>query len=275
MGVRQLELRRLGDPHAIRGRQASASSSTPRTRRCARARTAGWPRRPTTTRARCTWTPSRAPLGVDAVEYPAAASEGRADARRAHGGGAEVRMAASVGGRPRARHRVRDREGQLRRDRRGSQPRRERVHRRTSRRRLRVRRDRQPGRPEQSGRGLGGSGPGRRAVRGDRVRRRRHRQRHHGALPRAALQGRPAASRSSCSIARICRRRAPGRRRSCASRPPSGPRCARSARWPRSCPCGWCKWPEPRQGAGFRPSSRKRCATACGDSIDGSSMPSA
>ena len=35
--------------------------------------------------------------------------------------------------------------------------------------------------------GLGGA-----LVRGDRVRRRRHRQRHHGALPRAALQGYPA-----------------------------------------------------------------------------------
>ena len=39
----------------------SASSSMPRTRRFARARTAASPRRPITTRARCTWTPSRAP----------------------------------------------------------------------------------------------------------------------------------------------------------------------------------------------------------------------
>ena len=60
VGVRQLELRRLGDPDALRDRRASASSSIRRTRRCARARTAGWPRRRTTTRARCTWTPSRA-----------------------------------------------------------------------------------------------------------------------------------------------------------------------------------------------------------------------
>ena len=45
-----------------------------RSRRCARARTARWPRRRITTRARCTWTTIARALGVDPVAVPAAAS---------------------------------------------------------------------------------------------------------------------------------------------------------------------------------------------------------
>ena len=60
LGVRQLELRRVRHPHALRQSPTSASSSIRPTRRSARARIAGWPRPPTTTRARCTWTRSRA-----------------------------------------------------------------------------------------------------------------------------------------------------------------------------------------------------------------------
>ena len=144
-------------------------------------------------------------------------------------------------GRPCARHRLRHREGQLRRHRGGSQPRRGGF---TVERLVVVFECGAIVNPDGLNNQVEGAvdpGPGRRAVRGDRVRRRRHRQRHHGALPRAAFQGRPAASRSFCSIARICRRREPGRRRSCASRRPSAPRCARSARSRRSCRCGWCE----------------------------------
>ena len=60
LGIRQLELGRSGDPDAVRRSRTSASRSIRRTRRCGRARIAGWRRRPTTTRARCTWTRSRA-----------------------------------------------------------------------------------------------------------------------------------------------------------------------------------------------------------------------
>ena len=60
VGVPQLELGRVGDPHALRRSQPAHRVPSGPTRRCARARIAAWPRPRTTTRARCTWTRSRA-----------------------------------------------------------------------------------------------------------------------------------------------------------------------------------------------------------------------
>ena len=60
LGVRQLELRQFRPRDAVRRRQTSARRFTPSIRRCGRAPTVGLRRRPITTRARCTWTPSRA-----------------------------------------------------------------------------------------------------------------------------------------------------------------------------------------------------------------------
>ncbi len=122
VGVRQLELRRLGDPDALRGPEpahpvpclglAASSGLVPRSRRDGQS-----------LRARDAHGRHRARPRCRRRRLPAASPEGRTDARRPHGGGAEIRMAAPGAGGPRARHRLRHREGQLRRHRRGSQPR--------------------------------------------------------------------------------------------------------------------------------------------------------
>ena len=138
---------------------------------------------------------------------------------------------------PRARHRVRHREGQLRRDRRRGVARRRagfKVERLVVV--VRVRRDRQPRRPAEPGRRRGRPGPRRRAVRGDRVRRRRNCERHDGAVPRAAVQGRPADRVVLLDRKDICRRPARARRRSSAWRRRSAAPSARSARSRRRCP---------------------------------------
>ena len=62
VGVRQLELRQFRPRDAVRHRQTGARRFTPPIRPCGRVPTAGSRRRPITTRARCTWTPSRARL---------------------------------------------------------------------------------------------------------------------------------------------------------------------------------------------------------------------
>ena len=134
-------------------------------------------------------------LGVDAVEFRLRHLERRAHACRAD---AAARSAfgwpkPSAGTAAAPRHRVRHREGQLRR-----RPpprcrrRRERLHGRAARRRVRVRRGRQSGRPAQPGRRRRRAGARRRAVRGDRVRRRRDPERHDGA-------------RIACRDSRTCR----------------------------------------------------------------------
>ena len=63
-------------------------------------------------------------LGVDAVAVPPAASRRRAHRGRAQGGRGEDRLAEAVDAVSRARHRVRHREGRIRRDRRSRSPRR-------------------------------------------------------------------------------------------------------------------------------------------------------
>ena len=70
-------------------------------------------------------------------------------------------------------------------------------------------------------------GPGRGAVRADRVRRRQDPEPALLRLPRAAVQRRCRCSRRCCSTARTCRRRGPARRRSSASPRRSATRSSR------------------------------------------------
>ena len=135
----------------------SASSSIPPTRRCARARIAAWRPRPTTSPASRTWTSwprrwewTRSSSAAATSKDPRLRAVLEAAAERFGWADAQSR----AGSRP--RHRLRDREGQLRGHRaevrvdgrRGSV----RVVRLVDR--LRMRRDRQPGRAAQPGRGL-------------------------------------------------------------------------------------------------------------------------
>ena len=170
-----------------------------------------------TTRARCTWTRSRARLGVDAVAFRLAhLDDDRLRAVLTTAAEKSGWPKPSAAG-PRARHRVRRREGQLHRDRRRGLEDARRLPRRAARRRLRVRRDRQSRRPAQPGRRRDRPGPRRRAVRSDRVRRRPDLERHDGRVPRAALQGRAAdrdrAARSTGPAVRRRRRDADRLRR--------------------------------------------------------------
>ena len=55
-GSPQLQLRRLGPAHPVRGRPTSGTASDLRAHPCGRARTGRWRPRPTTSPARRTWT---------------------------------------------------------------------------------------------------------------------------------------------------------------------------------------------------------------------------
>ena len=179
-----------GHPHALRGSQSAYPVSRRRTRRFARARTAAWPRPRITTRAKCTWTPSRAPLTSIPLEFRLQHLKDERMRAVLDGGGAR----SSAG-----RNRRRPAAGSVSRaaPRRAAtsppprkSPRRERVHASSaSSRRFECGAIVNPDGLNNQVEGSVDSGPRRRALRGDRVRRRRHRQRHHGALPRAALQG--------------------------------------------------------------------------------------
>ena len=75
----------LGTPYECR--KSQGRSSTRRLRRCGRARTAPWPRRPTTSPASRTWTSWPTPLGIDPLAFRLknledAAPAGRAGSRR-------------------------------------------------------------------------------------------------------------------------------------------------------------------------------------------------
>ena len=78
---------------------------------------------------------------------------------------------------------------------------RRRLQGRAHRHRLRVRRDRESRRAEEPGRRLGRAGPRRRAVRGDRVRRRPPAERHDGASTACRGSRTRRSSRPSCWIA--------------------------------------------------------------------------
>ena len=61
LGIPQLQFRRFGDPIALRSSQPAVRISPGLIARCARALTAPWPPRPTTSPASRTWTSSRMP----------------------------------------------------------------------------------------------------------------------------------------------------------------------------------------------------------------------
>ena len=96
MGVRQLELRRRRHPDTLRHPESADRVSPGRSRRCARARTGRWPRPRTTTRARCTWTRSRARSASMPSQFRLHASRGRSHRGGAQGGRGEDRLAEGV-----------------------------------------------------------------------------------------------------------------------------------------------------------------------------------
>ena len=182
----------------VRGRRTSTSSSIRAGRRCGRARIAAWLRRRTTTRARCTSTRLRG-ARRRRRRVPAAAPEGRAHACGARGRGRTHRAGRSASRiRPRARHRVRHGEGQLRRHGGGALAASKegfKVERLVVV--VRVRRDRQSRRLAQPDRGQRRPGTRRRAVRGDSVRRRPAAEWH--AWPTIASRASPMFRRSTSS----------------------------------------------------------------------------
>ena len=172
----------------------SRPSSTRRSRRCARARTARSPRRRTTTRARCTWTRWRARSAsmrsrsgmrhLKDERMRAVLTRGRRADRLAEAVGRRARLGIACGT-----------------EKAGYVATAAEVARSGRRDGFKVERIViafecgaivNPDGLQEPGRGLGRPGPRRRAVRGDRVCRRAPAQRHDGAVPRAALQGRAA-----------------------------------------------------------------------------------
>ena len=143
VGIRQLELGCLRDSDAVRHSQPADSVPSVRI-----AAPPGLVPRPCgdgeSLRARDAHGRRRARARRRRRGVPLEASQRRADARRAHGRRAEDRLAETLRRRPRARYRVRNREGQLRRDRRRAVCSGERIQGRTIGRCLRVRCDRQP-----------------------------------------------------------------------------------------------------------------------------------
>ena len=129
-------------------------------------------------------------LKIDAVEFRLAHASDERLRAVSEGRRGAIRMAEAFRARPRARHLVRHREGQLRRDSRRAVESGRRVQGRAHRSGVRVRRDRQSGRPAQPGGRVGHPGAGRRPLRGNRVQQRTAPERDPGAIPRATIQGR-------------------------------------------------------------------------------------
>ena len=110
-----------------------------------------------------------------------------------------------------------------------------RLHRHATRRRLRVRRHRQSRRPAQSGRRCRSFRAWAARCSRPSIRQRPDPERVDGAVSRAALQGRAADRRRAARIDPTCRRPAPARRRSSASRRRLAVRCARLEKWRPRC----------------------------------------
>ena len=228
-----------GDPHAVRRSRTSASSSTPSESPLRQGSYRGLAATANHYAREMHMDAIARALGVDAGRVPAAALKDERMRAVLTAAAREVRLAAAVGGRPRARHRVRDREGQLRRDRRGS---------------VAAPRTGSPSSVSSSSFECGAivNPDGlNNQVEGSVV------QGLGGALFEAIEFADGAIVNGTLAQYRVPRfkdmpphrdraARSPGSavggRRGDADRvrraPPSDPRCARSARWPRSCPCG-------------------------------------